>query len=198
MHPLLLSIPTQFETERLLLRSYQPGDGRWYYDMSQRNKPHLAQYESGNALMQIQSQEEAEVVVREFAASWAMRKAFFLGAFLKGSQEFMAQIYIGVVSWELPEFELGYFADVAQQGKGYVSEAANGALCFLFEHLNAHRVRLECDDTNIRSSRVAERCGMIREAHFRENKKNRDGSFSGTYHYGLLRREFLALRSPNP
>ena len=24
--------PTQFESERLVLRSYRPGDGAWYYD----------------------------------------------------------------------------------------------------------------------------------------------------------------------
>ena len=62
-----------------------------------------------------------------------------------------------------------------------------------FEHLKAHRVRLECDDSNVRSHRVAERCGMVKEGHIRENKKNPDGTLSGTLHYGLLRSEFAAV-----
>jgi RimJ/RimL family protein N-acetyltransferase len=63
-------------------------------------------------------------------------------------------------------------------------------LKFIFEHLKAHRVRLKCDETNVRSIRVAERCGMVREGLFRENKKHPDGKYTGTLHYGLLKREF--------
>jgi ribosomal-protein-alanine N-acetyltransferase len=71
--------------------------------------------------------------------------------------------------------------------------AAKVALRFCFEHLGAYRVCLKCDDTNQRSFTVADRCGMIREGHLRANKKNADGSITGTLLYGLLRNEFLAL-----
>ena len=195
VHKLLLELPERIETERLYLRGYQAGDGGWYYNMSQKNKAHLRRYESGNAIMTINSEEEAEIVVRDYAADWMARKAFFMGAFLKGSDEFAAQIYIGVVNWELPEFELGYFAEKDHEGQGYVSEGARGALRLCFENLKAARVRLECDDTNLRSIGVAERCGMSREGHLRENKKNADGSTSGTLLYGLLRSEYEALKA---
>jgi ribosomal-protein-alanine N-acetyltransferase len=190
MHKLLLDIPTRVETERLYLRCYRAGDGPWYYEISQRNKPHLARYESGNAVMTINTEEDAEITVRDFAVAWMARDAFFLGVFRRDTHEFVAQIYVGVVNWHLPEFEIGYFADVGHEGQGYVAEAARAALRFAFEHLGAHRVRLECDDTNVRSMRVAERCGMIKEGHIRENKRNADGSISGTLHYGILREEF--------
>jgi aminoglycoside 6'-N-acetyltransferase len=194
MHKRLLDIPNRIETSRLYLRSYQAGDGPWYYLMSQKNKSHLAQYESGNAVMTIDNEEGAEIVVRDFAADWAARKAFFMGAFIKNSQEFVAQIYVGVVNWDLPEFELGYFVDQEHEGQGYVTEAVNGALRFCFEHLGAYRVRLETDDTNVRSYAVADRCGMVREGHLRENKKNADGSMSGTLLYGMLQREYEAQK----
>ncbi len=183
-------IPTRIETSRLVLRSYQPGDGPCYYQVSLRNKPHLLQFESGNAVMSINSVQDAEIVVRDFAAAWAARRAFFMGAFLKDTQEFVAQVYIGVVNWDLPEFEIGYFADVDHEGQGYVTEAVKGAIGFIFNHLGAHRIRLECDETNVRSIRLAERCGFVREGHIRENKKRPDGSFSGDLHYGLLKSEF--------
>jgi aminoglycoside 6'-N-acetyltransferase len=188
----LLDIPHRFETDRLVLRSYQAGDGPWYYEMSLRNKAHLARYEAGNPVMNINSVEEAAVVMRDFATMWESREAFFMGAFCRDTQAFAAQIYIGATNWNLPEFALGYFADAAHEGKGYVTEAARGALGFIFEHLGAYRVRLECDDTNARSYRVAERCGMVREGHSRENKRNADGSITGTLHYGLLRIEFTS------
>jgi aminoglycoside 6'-N-acetyltransferase len=144
--------------------------------------------------MGISSLEQAEAVVQELARAWAARQSFFLAAFEKTTGEFVAQIYIGVVSWDLPEFELGYFVDRDHEGRGFVTEAAGAALQFIFDHLKAHRVRLECDDTNLRSIRVAERCGLLREGHIRENKKDPDGEVSGTVYYGLLRREFEARR----
>jgi aminoglycoside 6'-N-acetyltransferase len=194
VHKLLLNIPTHLETERLYLRCYQPGDGQWYYAMSQKNRAHLTRYESDNVAMTIKTEEEAEIVVRDLAAAWVARDCFFLCAFDKQTGGFVAQIYIGAVNWALPEFQIGYFVDKDYEGRGYVTEAVTGTLQFIFDHLKAHRVRLECDDTNVRSYRVAERCGMRREGHIRDSKKNADGTIGGTLYFGLLRSEFEALR----
>jgi len=190
MHSAPPDIPSRMETERLYLRCYAEGDGRWYYAMSLQNRAHLARYESENPVMAIQSERDAEEVVRSFAMQWAEGRNFFLGAFDRMNDEFVAQVYVGLVSWELPEFQIGYFVDKAHEGRGYVAEAVRAAMRFVFQHLHAHRVRLECDDTNVRSIRVAELCGMVREGHLRQNKKNRDGTFSGTMIYGLLKSEF--------
>jgi aminoglycoside 6'-N-acetyltransferase len=194
MSNLLLDLPTRIETERLYLRCFEPGDGQWYYAASQKNRSHLRCFESDNVIMTIGSEEDAEALVRDLAAEWAGCNSFFMAAFDKQTGEFVAQIYVGPVNRDLPEYQIGYFADVDHEGHGYVSEAATAALQFIFEHLKAHRARVECDDTNVRSYRVAERCGMIKEGHIRENKKNPDGTFSGTLYYGLLVGEFEALK----
>jgi RimJ/RimL family protein N-acetyltransferase len=193
-HRLLPDIPERIEAKRLYLRPYKQGDGRWYYTMSRKNHGHLERYEADNAVMSLRTEEEAEILVRELAADWAARNCFFMGAFRKGTEEFVAQIYIGSVDWDLPEFSIGYFADVDHEGQGFVTEAVKAALHFAFEHLAAHRVRIECDDTNVRSYRVAERCGFAREAHIRESKKNPDGTITGTLIYGLLKEEFQEQR----
>jgi len=192
MHKMLLEIPEHIETERIILRRYQAGDGPWFYAMSQRNRAHLARHEAENVVMSIQSEQEAEVVVRELAAAWVARDCFFMGAFDRETKAFVAQLYVGPVHWDVPEFEIGFFVDVDHEGQGYVTEAVRAVLGFIFRHLQAHCVRLECDDTNVRSRRVAERCGMVLEGHIRENKRSVDGTLSGTLHFGLLRREFEA------
>jgi aminoglycoside 6'-N-acetyltransferase len=112
--------------------------------------------------------------------------------FSRETGEFVAQIYVGPVDKELPDYAVGYFVDRDHEGQGYVTEAVRGALGFIFGELKAHRASLQCDDTNERSIRVAERCGFTREGHLRENKRNPDGTLSGTLHYGILRSEFLA------
>jgi RimJ/RimL family protein N-acetyltransferase len=190
MHRLLLDLPTQLDTDRLSLRPFRPGDGPWYYQVAQQNREHLARYEAENPVRALQSEEQAEILAREFAAAWVSRTSFFFAVFARASNTFVAQIYVGPVSWELPEFELGYFADRAHTGQGYVTEAARAALGFIFARMHARRVRLECDDTNSASIRVAERCGLLLEGHIRENRRQADGSYSGTLHFGMLRREY--------
>jgi [ribosomal protein S5]-alanine N-acetyltransferase len=194
MHRMLLDLPAELHTERLLLRPYRAGDGDWYYPLSQRNQEHLHRYESDNPVMRIRCLEDAEVVVRQFATDWATCKRFFLGAFERDRGAFVAQVYGGPVSWELPEFEVGYFGDVAQGGCGYATEAVRGALALVFGYLGARRASLRCDDTNVRSYRLAERCGFRREGHIREDHPHPDGTLTGTLCYGLLRDENEATR----
>lgn len=189
-HKMLLDIPSQFETKRLLVRCYRAGDGEQYFAMSQRNREHLLPYERGNPARTLDSSEAAEILMRDFAAAWVAREQFFMGAFDRTSGEFVAQLYIGPADWAVPMFEVGYFVDVDHEGRGYVTEMVRGALAFLFTHFEAHKIRLGCNDQNTRSWRVAERCGFTREAHFREIHRHPDGTFSGSYIYGLLRSEF--------
>lgn len=185
-----LKIPKRFEAVRIYLRSYEAGDGPWFYAMSIRNRAHLARYETDNVVMSLESETDSEVVLRGLADEWKARNCFFMGAFTKETNEFVAQVYVGPVNWELPEFEIGFFVDKDHEGQGYVTEAVEAAMGFIFGNLEAKRIRLECDDTNERSWRVAERCGMVREGHIRENKQGSDGRPSGTLIYGLLKREF--------
>jgi aminoglycoside 6'-N-acetyltransferase len=187
------NLPKRLEAERIYLRCYQAGDGDWYYPMSLKNRDHLERYEAGNVIMSIGNRQEAEHVMQTLAAEWEAQSCFFMGAFDKQTDEFVAQVYVGPGNKKVPEYEIGFIADVDHEGQGYVTEATRAALGFIFNHLKAHRVHMECDDTNERSWRVAERCHMVREGHMRENKRNPDGTLSGTLHYGLLRREFEAL-----
>jgi ribosomal-protein-serine acetyltransferase len=181
--------PKTYNSPRLHMRCYQPGDGKWYYAMSLRNRQHLMRYEADNVAVNIASEKSAEALVRELAEAWDKNSCFFIGAFDKMSGDFVAQIYVGPIDWNLPEFQIGYFAEVDHEGQGYVTEGVRATLKVLFTQLHAHRVRLECDETNLRSVGVAERCGMTREGYLRENRRDPDGTYHGSYIYGLLASE---------
>ncbi len=187
----LFDISEKIETQRLLLRAYQAGDGAMLYAAGLRNQDHLSEFESGNVLMSLKDEKHAEAVVRELGEKWAACECFFIGLFEKTTNEWVGQVYVGPTDWELPEFTLGFVADVLHEGKGFISEAVRRILKLLFEDLRAHRVRSECNENNIRSVRVLERCGFHREAHLRENKRNTDGSYYGDYLYAMLRQEYF-------
>ncbi|NSW53349.1 MAG: GNAT family N-acetyltransferase [Anaerolineae bacterium] len=196
MDPTSLHIPEQIETERLLLRCYTPQDAAMYLTAGLRNRDHLERYERHNSLRTINTMAESENLLQAYRSAWDKREYFMLGAFEKTSGDFVAQIYIGVPQWNLPECEIGYIADVDHQGKGYVSEGVRAALDFCFTHLKAHRVRLECDDSNTASARVAQRCGFRQEGHLRENQRQPDGTITGTLLFGLLKAEWEQDHQP--
>jgi [ribosomal protein S5]-alanine N-acetyltransferase len=97
---------------------------------------------------------------------------------------------VGVSDAALPRYTLGFFADCEYEGRGYVAEAVRAVLHHLFNGQRAHKVDLRCDETNVRCWRLAERCGFQREARLREDKRNADGSISGSLCYALLREQY--------
>lgn len=191
MNKFLVDIPKRLETERLILRAYRAGDGPMYYAAGLRNRNHLAEYESGNVLMHLKDEEHAEATVRELAADWVACNCFFIGLLEKTTGAWAGQVYVGPTNWTLPEFTIGYVADQHYEGKGYISEAVMRVLGMLFAEAGAHRVKSDCNENNIRSIRLLERCGFRREGHLVENRKNADGSFHGDFLYGMLRREYV-------
>ena len=188
----IIVLPERMETERLFLRSYRQGDGPLFYLAGIRNREHLSEFEWGNVLMHLADEEHSERVVRDLSAKWTAGKYFFIGLYEKMNKEWAGQLYVAPARPNLPEFTIGFVADIDFEGKGYMAEAVRGVLDILFNDLNVHRVVSDCHEKNIRSMKLLERCGFIREGHLRENKKNPDGSFHGDYLYGLLRREYLS------
>jgi len=160
-----------------------------YHAVAKRNREHLARYERGNALMQIETDEAGEVVVQDFEKQWEAGENHFLGLFLRDTGEWAGQIVFGLSNPNIPEYSIGYIANVTHEGQGYISEGMKGVLSVLFGQLGAHRVRSDCNENNTRSWRLLERCGFKREGHLRENRKNLDGSYHGDYLYGILRGE---------
>jgi ribosomal-protein-alanine N-acetyltransferase len=185
-----LALPQRLETERLFLRPYHADDAPWYFEAAQRNRLHLAEHEPANPVFDLHCATDAAGLLRKFQKQWLERTAFVFGVFLRETEEFAGQIHLGTTDAVLPSFNLGFFADCTHVNRGYVAEAARAVLAFAFNDLGAHRVGLWCDEKNLRSRRVAERCGFVREGHAREDKRHPDGTVTGSYCYGLLRREF--------
>ena len=189
--PLLL--PESFESNRLHLRCYREDDAAWCYEMSVRNREHLRRYESGNVMMTLESPEHTKATLIELKKYWEEETCLFIGCFSKDTSEFVGQIYVGPFSVQPPDYIIGYFADVDHEGRGYITEAVQTVIGLIFELLGAHRVRIHCDATNVRSQGVAERCGFTREGLIRQDHRNPDGSLSDTVIYGLLRNEYARV-----
>jgi RimJ/RimL family protein N-acetyltransferase len=74
---------------------------------------------------------------------------------------------------------------------GYGTEILESFLAFGFETLGMHRVYGKCDEHNIPSARLMERCGLVYEGTIREHVWLRD-HWRSTRYYGMLAGEYFS------
>jgi RimJ/RimL family protein N-acetyltransferase len=188
MHKLLLDIPSTLETERLVLRKYEKGEGEHVFALLERGNNRELLKEHVDEAKNVLTLEDAEISVRKHAAEWISRERFVMGVWLKENETFTGEIWIEPKNWEVPSFELGYYIDPEREGEGIATEAAKRSVKFLFDDLKAHKVIIITRDTNEKSWKLAERLEFKREGHLRECG-TKDGKRWGLFHYGLLRDE---------
>lgn len=189
MHKLLLDIPTQLETERLVVRKYAKGDGQGLYLLLERNDNRDFLRKNVEKVSSINTDENAEIKIRKHAAEWNARDRFVMGIWLKNENKYIGEIWIEPKRWDVPSFEIGWFLDKGYQGRGIATEATRRSLAFLFNDLDAHKVIVITRDNNSRSYMLAERLGFRKEAHLRECGVE-NGKRYGLLHYGMLKSEF--------
>ena len=71
------------------------------------------------------------------------------------------------------------------QGKGYITEAAQALIEFLFNEGKIRKIVAHCSTENIGSWKVMEKLGFEREAYFKMHTKI-NGSWFDDYAYGLI------------
>lgn len=147
-------------TEHLILRCYEVEDGELLYRVSQRNLEHWKRFESGNILYNITDLLVAKKIAQQLVDEWQQQRNFFIAIFERTSGEYVGQIYVGLQEGGQIEYELGYVADVRQEGRGYISEAGKAVVETLFTRTDAVRIVIHCSEANPRSANVAERCGF--------------------------------------
>lgn len=109
-----------------------------------------------------------------------------------------ADVVVGCVSLhrfhaQCRRAELGYLLGRRAWGRGYATEALRLALDHAFGPLGLHRIEADTDPRNTRSTALLERVGFTREGVLRE-RWIVDGEVSDTAYYGLLAREWAAVR----
>lgn len=90
--------------------------------------------------------------------------------------------------------ELGWVFAPEHGGRGFATEAARALVDLAFTTYPLHRLMAQLDPRNTASARLCARIGMRQEGHTREDYPDRDGSWSDTAVFGLLRREWEGRR----
>ena len=190
----LLPPPLPIRTERLVLRTVRPEDraaiGRYCAD------PEVTRYLPFPAL------DEAGLTARMarlVAATAPRATGDFLALAVEHEGVLVGDLMLRFSAAHGPEdppaiAELGWVFGPEHGGRGFATEAAQALVDLAFGHYPLHRLMAKLDPRNAASARLCERLGMRREAHTREDYPDREGGWSDTAVYGLLRREWEAAR----
>lgn len=185
MDPLLLDIPEQFETERMIIRAARPGDGPGINAAIVESIAELRPWLPW--AKETPSVEESEAHSRRSYAKFQAREDLIYRGWLKDTGVFVVGSGLHRINWDVPRFEIGYFVRTSLEGRGYVTEMVRALEQLAFETLRAARVEIRCDTRNERSIRVAERCGFELEGTLRKESRDTTGLLSDLRVYAKVR-----------
>lgn len=178
------------ETERLLLRPYRDEDFDALYAM--RSSAELARY----VYWEPQTEEQVRETLARKIESVSISTdgdALALAAEHRESRHVVADVILQLVSREHGLGEIGYIVHPDHLGRGYATEATRPLLAVAFDGLGLHRVIGRVEARNAGSTRVLEKLGLRREAHFVENEFVKD-EWQSELVYAILDREWRSPR----
>jgi RimJ/RimL family protein N-acetyltransferase len=185
--PVLIDLPASIETERLLLRTPQSGDGPALFDAITESLPDLRRFLASLPWVATeQSLESTETFCRRAQSNFIARTDLPFLAFDKRSGDLVVSCGLHRPVWATPKLEVGYWCRSSRTGRGFVGEAVQALTQLAFEQLHAARVELITDAHNTASRRVAERCGFVLEGILRHERRAPDGTLRDNCVYARL------------
>lgn len=161
-------IATRVLTPRLLLRAPRTGDVGEVRRMLRHNNEYLKPWTPASRPGEDPTSitEVSKTILRQ-RREWKHGRTFVMMiATQREPNRFIGKLALnGVMRGAMHGAYLGYFMDVDQQGKGYVTEAIKGLLDFAFGPLALHRIQAAIMPRNAKSLRVIEKLGFRREGY---------------------------------
>jgi len=117
------------------------------------------------------------------------RMLYMLAVRLPDSKEFAGISFIEIDQGHRTTAEIGYVLLPAYWNIGFATEILKALLAFGFGKLSMHRVYGKCDELNVASARVLEKCGLRYEGTLREHVWLRD-HWRSTRYYGMLTEDY--------
>jgi RimJ/RimL family protein N-acetyltransferase len=179
------------ETDRLVLRPFEPGDLDELYEIHSDEKGARWLYNEARTRDEVEALLERKIAGASIGAEGDWLSA---AAVLRSNGDLVCDVSLLWASEVHKQGEIGFIAHPAHHGHGYATEAARPLLAFAFETLGLHRVVGSLEPRNVASARVLEKLGMRREAHLVENEWVK-GEWQSELVYAMLAREWTSRPS---
>jgi RimJ/RimL family protein N-acetyltransferase len=157
--------PYRIETERLVLRCWQPSDAPLLQEAVTGSLDHLLPWMPW-AREEPQSLERRIDLLRSFRGRFDAGDDFVYGIFSPAEDAVLGGTGLHTRVGE-EALEIGYWIRSSAAGRGLATEASAALTRTAFEHTGVDRVEIHVEPENARSLRVPEKLGFVREATLR-------------------------------
>ncbi len=182
--PTLIPLPDRLEGEHVLLRPYRETDAAAVFAAIDASRDHLAPWMGW--VDHHQGVDDTRDYCLRMEAAWLLRSALIVGIFDRADGRYLGGTGFHEPDWDGRVFEVGYWLRPDAVGRGYVTESVRLLVDLAFGHLGARRVELQCDATNERSRKTAERCGFVFEGRLRNRSRTPDGQLRDDLIFSLI------------
>jgi len=178
----------RIETERLVIRCYEPGDAHMMHSAITGSIDHLRPWVPW-ARQEPKELEWMVGFIRMFRGQFDLGQDAVYGIFDKTETE-----QIGGTGLHnrigKDAREIGYWINVKHANKGYATEAVRALMRVAFEIEQMQRLEIRCDPENVFSRRIPLRLGFRHEMTLRSNSTDGDGRLVDLMVWALNRREY--------
>ena len=168
------------ETERLILRRVLPSDVKEMFEL--RSNPETMKYIPRPLLT---NHEEALAHIKMMEDKIETNEGINWAITIKGDDKMLGVIGHYRIKPEHYRAEVGYMILPEYHGKGITTEAVQCVVDYGFNTMQLHSIEGVIDPENEASQRVLQKCGFVKEAHFKENEFY-DGKFIDAVVYSKL------------
>lgn len=174
----------ELETKRLVLRRFVVTDAVAYFEL--RSNEEAMQYMDRPLS---KSKEQALESIKETHQNFRDKSGVWWALADKRNNKFMGYVGFKDIDQKNKSAEIGYVLHPDYWASGWMTEAVEAVLGFVFEELNLHRVIGNINPHNEASRGLLKKFGFQKEAYFREDYYFA-GKFLDSEIYGLLASEY--------
>jgi ribosomal-protein-serine acetyltransferase len=186
------TLPTQFRTERLLLRKHRLKLAPKMFAGVDGDRERLRQFLPW--VDAIQSSADETAYIRQTWQQWEAGQSFDYGLFRQVDQQYLGNLGVHHIVWAHARCELGYWILGRYERHGYISEAVQGLESLLFSQ-GFNRIEIRCSSLNLRSAAVPRRLGYVHEGTLRQEFREH-GQWRDTLIFARLAQDISSTASP--
>jgi RimJ/RimL family protein N-acetyltransferase len=177
----------RIETERLVVRCYQPSDAQLLADSVAENIDHLKPWMPW-AHNEPKALEEKVKGIKRFRGKFDLNQDFVYGIFNPEETRLLGGTGLHT-RLSASELEIGYWIHKDFINQGLVTESTSALIKVAFEIIHVHRIEIHCDPANLASAAIPRKLGFTHEGTLRAKNAFLDG-WTDSMIWGLLEDEY--------
>lgn len=188
----ILNPAYRIETERLVVRCYQPSDARLLMESVQESVEHLKPWMPWAHDEPLPFEQKLQGV-RRFRGKFDLQEDYVYGIFNPEETKLLGGTGLHTRLGH-NQLEIGYWIHKDFINKGLVTESTAALVKVAFEVIHVHRLEIHCDPDNQASASIPRKLGFTHEGTLRQKTPFLD-RWSDSMIWGLLETEYATSPS---